>query len=755
LLKIVACIAIEHNPWLVLVAGAVCYVAALTAVSLLAQSFERKGFARGLWIAFGGACAGTGVWATHFIAMLAYAPGLPTGYEVAGTAASLVVGIVGMIITYAVAAWQREKAAWIAASVLMGSAVASMHYVGMDAFRTQGSLAWDLRYVAASVVLGVALALPAFALFRRSTRAVPRAFTALFLTLSIVLLHFTGMAAVTIAPDNAAALPPTYIQPGALVVVIIALTGMIVAVATAMSVVETRSRMRAGRHLATVIRAMPEGLVYFDAADRCVMWNDRFEKIICSYGIELAQGITYTELTAQCAEKAIVSRIAGREAAWLEERAAVAAQAEATSEELMSDGRWLRFQEQRTADGGRVGVLVDITDLKEAVSAAEAANRAKSEFLANMSHEIRTPLNGVLGIADVLARSGLKAHQEEMVGIIRSSGATLNRLLSDILDLARIESGMLEAAHEPFAIGETMRDISALVAPSAAEKGLKFTLSIAPEAEVWVTGDTLRLTQILTNLASNAIKFTTTGEVELGVETVAGEPATFRFYVRDTGPGLAEEDLARICQRFEQGDGSITRAFGGSGLGLSISRQLVALLGGELECRSRPGEGATFAFQLALAGASAAHAEPAEAPAVDPGETSLRVLIVDDHANNRRLLEMLLAQLGIGYRSVPDGAQALAACRDERFDAILMDMQMPVMDGLAATRAIRDGERLGGGEPTPIIVVSANAMPEHLAASLEAGANGHISKPVAVDALVNALNDAWNGAGVGAERAVA
>ncbi|HYG27623.1 MAG TPA: MHYT domain-containing protein [Caulobacteraceae bacterium] len=751
MLKVAACIATEHNPWLVLLAAAVCYVASLTAVNLLAQALERNGMSRRLWLVFSGACAGTGVWATHFIAMLAYSPGLPTGYEVAGTAASLGVGIVGMILTFAVAAWRGEKTAWIAAGALMGAAVGSMHYLGMDAFRTQGRLGWDLPYVAASVTAGVALALPAFALFRRSGGLGRRALTALFLTLSICLLHFTAMAAVTITPNTEAVLPPSYISPGSLVVLITALTGMIVVVAAAMSVVETRARTRASRKLASVIQAMPEGLVYFDAADRCMMWNDCYEAILSSYGVPVAQGDSYADLVSRFAEKALVSGAVGRENAWLSERQAVAALAEATSEELMADGRWLRFQERRTDDGGRVGVLVDITDLKAAVSAAEAANRAKSEFLANMSHEIRTPLNGVLGIADVLARSGLKPHQAEMVGIIRSSGATLNRLLGEILDLARIESGRLEAADEPFQIGETMRDISALVAPAAAEKGLALSLKIAPQAEAWVSGDALRLTQILTNLASNAIKFTREGEVELGVELVA--PQTFRFHVRDTGPGLAAADLARVCQRFEQGDGSITRAFGGSGLGLAITRELLGLLGGELACESRPGEGATFSFELALRAAPAANAAFAGPALVEAKDAELRVLIVDDHANNRRLLEVLLSQLGIGHASAEDGVQAVAACRDQPFDIVLMDMQMPVMDGLAATRAIRLEERQAGRPATPIIMISANAMPEHHAASLAAGADAHLSKPLAVDALVEAFNAVLGEAK--AERAVA
>ena len=747
MLKIVACIATEHNPWLVLLAGAVCFVATLTAANLFAHAVNRTGAGRRLWLVFTGACAGTGVWATHFIAMLAYDPGLRTGYEIAGTGASLLAGIVGMIITFAAASWRGEKARWLVAAVLMGCGVASMHYVGMDAFRTQGYVTWDLAYVAASLFLGVVLALPAFLLLKDSRTWKRRALSALFLTLSIVLLHFTGMAAVTITPDATAVVPPSYIRPGALVALVTVLTGLILITTVMMSLIETRMQIRAGRQLAAVIQAMPEGLVYYDAADRCVMWNERFEEMMSSYGVKVALGVTYGELIAQCVEKAVVSSAAGREKAWLAERAVVAAQAEANSEELMSDGRWLRFQERRTEDGGRVGVLVDITDLKAAVTAAEAANRAKSEFLANMSHEIRTPLNGVLGIADVLARSKLKPAEAEMVEIIRSSGSTLNRLLGDILDLARIESGTFEAMRDAFALGEAVRDAAALVAPAAAEKGLAFKLSIAPEAEAWFTGDALRLKQVLTNLASNAVKFTGAGEVELGVEPVADG---FRFFVRDTGPGLAVSDQARIFQRFQQGDGSITRAFGGSGLGLAISRELVELMGGRLECRSDPGEGATFSFQLALDAAAETNAPVSTVSVIDPGAAPLRVLVVDDNANNRRLVELLLSHTGIGHVSVDNGLKALDLCREEPFDAVLMDMQMPVMDGLAATRAIRDEERRAGRGPTPIIMVSANAMPEHLAASLAAGADLHLSKPIAASALLEALDNAWS---VAAERA--
>ncbi len=398
-----------------------------------------------------------------------------------------------------------------------------------------------------------------------------------------------------------------------------------------------------------------------------------------------------------------------------------------------------------------VGVIEDITEqrateqaLALAAERAEAANRSKSEFLANMSHEIRTPLNGVVGIADVLAKSDLSPADRELVEIIRSSGQTLDRLLSDVLDVSRIESGRLEIQREPFHLADLVRTVATLAEPLARRKDLRLIVDISPEAESWVMGDVVRVNQILTNLISNAIKFTEAGQVAVSLDCGWDERDTIlaRFDVRDTGVGFDPANKDAIFGRFQQADGSITRRFGGSGLGMSISRQLAEMMDGTVDCDSRPGEGSVFSLRLPLQRAQS-HAETAaqDAPA-DTVDTRapLRVLLAEDHPVNRKVVALMLSQVGAELTSVEDGAQALKAFEAARFDVVLMDMQMPVMDGLTATRAIRARERLAALEPTPIFMLTANALGEHVEACREAGADMHISKPVTSAALLAALS---------------
>jgi PAS domain S-box-containing protein len=400
--------------------------------------------------------------------------------------------------------------------------------------------------------------------------------------------------------------------------------------------------------------------------------------------------------------------------------------------------------------GRLLGVLSNITDRKrseaqvvQARDAAESASRAKSEFLANMSHEIRTPLNGVMGVAGALARTDLTAAQAEMVHLIETSGQTLEAILSDLLDLARIESGKLDVKCEPFHLETSLRAVAELFRPLSRDKGLTFDVDLDREADGWFQGDAVRLRQVLGNLLSNAVKFTGRGRVGLcariheGLLTVA---------VSDTGIGFDDDFKARLFERFEQADGSITRRFGGTGLGLAISSQLAEALGGDLSATARPGEGATFVLTLPLTPADVPEAariadQPGAAHASAP-----RVLLAEDHAVNRRVVQLLLEPLGVQLTCVENGAEAVAAASAGGFDLVLMDMQMPVMDGLTAIRRIREAERAEDRGRLPIWGLSANALPEHRRASAEAGADGHLTKPISPEALFEALSLACGGA---------
>jgi PAS domain S-box-containing protein len=398
------------------------------------------------------------------------------------------------------------------------------------------------------------------------------------------------------------------------------------------------------------------------------------------------------------------------------------------------------------------------TEMAKALDAAEAANRAKSEFLANMSHEIRTPLNGVMGVAGALSRTRLEPRQREMVEVIENSAVVLESLLSDVLDIARIESGRLALTNEPFDLAACLGVVAALFERKATEKGLEFETVIAPTAETLVSGDIVRLRQIVSNLLSNAVKFTESGKVTLQVEATRSlEKVALRLTVRDTGIGFDDDVRARLFRRFEQADGSITRRFGGTGLGLAISRSIAEAMDGTLEATAEPGKGAAFTLTVELPRARGASAAQSPAPQearppvakVDNVTGGPRVLLAEDHPTNRKVVALILEAVGVQLTAVEHGQAAVEAVEAHDFDVILMDMQMPVMDGLTAIRLIRERERRNGSARTPILALTANAMPEHARASAEAGADGHLAKPIAAAKLVEAVRQAVEAAADG------
>ena len=430
------------------------------------------------------------------------------------------------------------------------------------------------------------------------------------------------------------------------------------------------------------------------------------------------------------------------------------------------DGTWRHLEWRARRVGDLVyGVARDVTErlafeaeIRAAKQAAEAANQAKSDFLANMSHEIRTPLNGVIGVVDALAQTTLTPAQQEMVGLIASSGVTLERLVSDILDLSKIEAGRLEIETRVFDLRDELTGLVDLYQARAQEKGLSFHAQFGERVRGEFHGDSTRIRQVLGNLLSNAVKFTGTGEVRLAIQVVEakGAPAQVSFEVSDTGVGFDAEAAAGLFQRFSQADTTITRRFGGTGLGLAICKALVEMMGGEITAWSEPGRGSRFRVTLPLARHQTLETYDAGprpvGPGVGPGndaltaEAALRILLAEDHPTNQKVVALILAPYGVELVIVENGALAVEAARNGGFDLVLMDMQMPVMDGLAATRAIRRSEQERPGRaPVPIVMLSANAMAQHRLDALAAGADLHLAKPVTAAALVAGIAEALAG----------
>lgn len=393
------------------------------------------------------------------------------------------------------------------------------------------------------------------------------------------------------------------------------------------------------------------------------------------------------------------------------------------------DGRFRGFR----------GAGMDVTSFQQARQTADEANRMKSMFLANMSHEIRTPLNGVLGMAQVLESMVTDPEHRHMVTTIRESGESLQNILNDILDLSKIEAGKLSLESAPFVPEETLCRIAALHRLRAEEKGLEFRIDGLDRSGPARVGDRHRFTQILHNLLGNAIKFTESGRVHLALDNAAGAP--LRVTITDTGPGMTADEQTRIFDEFVQGDDTIARRHGGTGLGMSIVHRLLGMMGGKMELTSHTGEGTRIALSLPLAECAQPVSGPVEAETAKGSLAGLRLLAADDNRTNRRVLEALLRETEIAVTFVENGQEAVEAARRQPFDLMMLDISMPVMDGIEARARIEAEARAEGRTPPPAIAFTANVMAHQLAEYSAQGFVGYVGKPLKKDLLLRAIRN--------------
>ncbi|WP_198369259.1 ATP-binding protein [Roseomonas rosulenta] len=503
-------------------------------------------------------------------------------------------------------------------------------------------------------------------------------------------------------------------------------------------------RSKARQTLESALESMSDGFVMFDAADRLIACNSRYKDFYRISAPFIQPGNTFDEIMREGALRGQYPQAGEDIEAFLAESKAFHLSNQPPMERLLPDGRWVLITERRTPDGGTVGIRTDITALKRAMQdlasardAAAAAGEAKSRFLARVSHELRTPLNGVLGFAQVLLHDPrLAPDQREQVKTLHEAGRHLLDLVNGLLDLSKIEAGRLDLAPEPMALRILLEGCATLLAPEIARKALSFELDLDPKLPVGALLDPMRTRQLLLNLLSNAVKFTPAGGcVDLRVR--ASGDAQLRIEVTDTGPGVPADKRNLLFEDFVQlapnggADGQ------GTGLGLAISARLVALMGGTIGCDERPGGGALFWVELPLRPCALINEEatPMPSPAASAPSPSLEVLVVDDVLANRQIAQAMLRSAGHNVTLAEDGATALLALERQRFDVVLMDLQMPGMDGFETTRRLR--AMPPPACEVPVIALTASVLPDQVEATRRAGMDGHLGKPLDRKALID------------------
>jgi two-component system sensor histidine kinase/response regulator len=708
---------------LVVASVVIALFAAYAALDIAGRVSAARGVAKIVWLSCGAFAMGLGIWSMHYMGMEAFHLPIPVLYDWPTVVLSMVAAVLASAVALTVVSRKTMGIpAAILGSVLMGSGIAAMHYIGMEAMRLQAMCHYSAGMVALSVILAVVISFIAMLLTfglkeQTASWSWRKSGSALVMGLAIPVMHYVGMSAVTFTSSMSIRWDPTY----AVNVTALSLTGVgsvtfaVLGLAILISVADRRYSAQR-QMLETFLEHVPANVYFKDKNCRFV----RISRAMAAYaGLEdPAQAVGRTDADIFQSEHA--SETYADEQEIIQTGRSVVGKEE---EETWPDGHktWVLtskvpLQDSRGQILGTMGISYDITarklaqrelalkaeelthtnvTLEQLAMAAEAASRAKGEFLANMSHEIRTPLNGIIGMTDLAMETELTSEQRDYLETVKLSADSLLNVINDILDFSKIEAGKVDLEEITFDLRECIEGALKTLAFRADEKGLELLCEISPDVMETVVGDPGRLRQILINLIGNALKFTLEGEVGLRVEVESPKEktATFHFIVSDTGIGIASDKLNAIFESFSQADSSTTREFGGTGLGLTICRRLVELMGGRIWVESQFGEGSQFHFKVDLGTA----AKP-ETIIVGPADRvilhGVKVLIVDDNRTNRRILEGLVQHWGMTPTSSVDGASALleltaANQANEPFDLVLTDMHMPKMDGFDLVEQIK------------------------------------------------------------------
>jgi signal transduction histidine kinase/CheY-like chemotaxis protein len=773
-----AALAGTYNPTLVAASVVIACLASYAILSIAGRiAGSGKAITKVWWLIGGALTMGTGVWAMHFIAMLAFELPVPVRYDFLTTLLSTVPAILaGGLMLWLISRGALKTTQLLVGGACMGAGIGAMHYTGMMAMRMNALMLFDPMLLAVSAVVAVVASIAGLYANLLATIKGGGAFfnwtkvgSALFMGIAVSGMHFTGQAATYFFPGDgtipvAAGLDPLFLG-GWVGMASVFITGLAIVMTLVDRRLEAaaRSEQLSRSRLLEAIESIADGFALFDTEDRLVLSNRRFrERIPGDRDPSSLQRKTFEDLMRSASED-LLSRAAassssirdaeGRAETWLAERLAWHRNPTGVRVTQWTDGRWVQYDERRREGLGTVLVYTDITELKQAQlrlefamaeaqqakDAAEEANRTKSAFLANMSHELRTPLNAIIGYSEILAEEAEDSGREgELADLekIHSAGKHLLELINDVLDLSKIEAGKMEVHLENFEVSSMLEEVISTVTPLVAQNNNRLEVRRA-EGLGTLHADLTKVRQALFNLLSNACKFTSNGVITLAVmrEKVEGTD-WLRFAVGDTGIGISPEQMQKLFQAFSQADPSTSKKYGGTGLGLVLSRRFCQLMGGDITVESAPGAGSAFTIHLPADGKAPKPARVAQtegSPTLTSAKAVTTVLVIDDDAAARELMQHSIDRHGLHTVGAGSGAEGLRLARELRPAAITLDVLMPGKDGWSVLTALRADPELA---QIPVIMAT---IIDDKNMGFALGAADYVTKPIDREYLAQLL----------------